>query len=182
MVRVTALPEADLTPLLDAGFRERPEEGNRAETIDGVAYPKRVIAPPIGGPTGQRPRPGGWVRHRPVRAAVPGLPPSGPEQPGLVGAVQDPPRRDRGGHLRLRPDQSHDSAGAHDVGRALGCGHRLATLRQGHADEWARSFQPSRASMTQRGGRVATSRSAGTGHGAGISPHRGGLPLGWCTR
>ncbi len=49
MVRVTALPGADLTPLLDAGFRERPEEWNRAETIDGVAHPKRVFAPPIGG-------------------------------------------------------------------------------------------------------------------------------------
>ena len=49
MVRVTALTPGDLIPLLDAGFRERPEEWNRAETMDEVTYPKRVFAPPIGG-------------------------------------------------------------------------------------------------------------------------------------
>jgi GrpB-like predicted nucleotidyltransferase (UPF0157 family) len=49
MVRVTSLAEAKLTPLLDAGFRERPEEWNREEVLAGVAYPKCVFAPPIDG-------------------------------------------------------------------------------------------------------------------------------------
>jgi dephospho-CoA kinase len=30
-------------------FRERPEEWNSSETLDGRAYPKRVFAPPVGG-------------------------------------------------------------------------------------------------------------------------------------
>lgn len=49
MVQVTALPIADLTPLLYVGYRERPEEWNRTEMVDGVAYPKRVFAAQVGG-------------------------------------------------------------------------------------------------------------------------------------
>lgn len=49
MVRVESLADMDLGPLVRAGYRERPEEWNRAEKLGMVSYPKRVFAPPVGG-------------------------------------------------------------------------------------------------------------------------------------
>jgi GrpB-like predicted nucleotidyltransferase (UPF0157 family) len=48
MVRVRHLFDVDLGPLATAGYRERPEEWNQAETLDGTRYPKKVFAPPAG--------------------------------------------------------------------------------------------------------------------------------------
>jgi GrpB-like predicted nucleotidyltransferase (UPF0157 family) len=39
---------ADLSAVVSAGFRERPEEWNRIESVDGVPFAKRVFAPPVG--------------------------------------------------------------------------------------------------------------------------------------
>ena len=49
MVRVESLPDFDLRPLTEAGYRERPEEWNRVETLGAGVHPKRVLAPPVGG-------------------------------------------------------------------------------------------------------------------------------------
>jgi dephospho-CoA kinase len=49
MIRVESLPNMDLRPLTEAGYRERPEEWNRAEAIGMTTHPKRVFAPPVGG-------------------------------------------------------------------------------------------------------------------------------------
>jgi dephospho-CoA kinase len=49
MVRVESLSDIDLRPLTDMGYRERPEEWNRSETLGTTRHPKRVIAPPVGG-------------------------------------------------------------------------------------------------------------------------------------
>lgn len=49
MVRVASLPDMDLSPLTRAGYRERPEEWNRVETLGTTTHPKRVFAPPVGG-------------------------------------------------------------------------------------------------------------------------------------
>ncbi|QSR29864.1 hypothetical protein CFI00_04945 [Nocardioides sp. S5] len=49
MVRVDSLARIDLGPLSAAGYRERPEEWNRAEALAGSTHPKRVFAPPVGG-------------------------------------------------------------------------------------------------------------------------------------
>lgn len=49
MVRVASLDTVDLGGLASAGFRERPEDWNRSEAVDGVEVPKRVFAPPAGG-------------------------------------------------------------------------------------------------------------------------------------
>ena len=49
MVRVVSLADTDLSPLTEAGFRERPEEWNRTEALGAATYPKRVFAPPAGG-------------------------------------------------------------------------------------------------------------------------------------
>ncbi len=49
MVRVVSLADTDLSSLTESGFRERPEEWNRAEGLGTVTYPKRVFAPPVGG-------------------------------------------------------------------------------------------------------------------------------------
>lgn len=49
MVRVRSLELTDLGPVLAAGYRERPEEWNRIETLGLATYPKRVFAPPVGG-------------------------------------------------------------------------------------------------------------------------------------
>jgi GrpB-like predicted nucleotidyltransferase (UPF0157 family) len=49
MVRVRSLADSDLTALLDAGYRERPEPWNRAETLAESTFPKRVFAPPVVG-------------------------------------------------------------------------------------------------------------------------------------
>ena len=49
MVRVESISDFDLGPLLDAGYRERPEEWNRVETLGTDVHPKRVFAPPVGG-------------------------------------------------------------------------------------------------------------------------------------
>lgn len=49
MVRVGLLANVDLDPLAESGYRERPEEWNRAEALGTSIYPKRVFAPPVGG-------------------------------------------------------------------------------------------------------------------------------------
>jgi GrpB-like predicted nucleotidyltransferase (UPF0157 family) len=49
MVQVHSVDQADCGPLLASGFRERPEEWNQQELLEGVTYPKRVFAPPAGG-------------------------------------------------------------------------------------------------------------------------------------
>lgn len=49
MVRVQSIADSDLGPLAQAGYRERPEEWNRAELLGAEAHPKRVYAPPVGG-------------------------------------------------------------------------------------------------------------------------------------
>lgn len=49
MVRVESLSDTDLSPLAEAGYRERPEEWNRAEALGSTTYPKRVFGPAIGG-------------------------------------------------------------------------------------------------------------------------------------
>lgn len=49
MVRVGSVELADFSPLAKAGYRERPEEWNQAEALDGGTYPKKVFAPPVGG-------------------------------------------------------------------------------------------------------------------------------------
>ena len=49
MVRVVSLAHTDLSALTESGFRERPEEWNRAEALGATTYPKRVFAPPVGG-------------------------------------------------------------------------------------------------------------------------------------
>ena len=49
MVRVERISDFDLSPLFDAGYRERPEEWNRVETLGTDVHPKRVFAPPVGG-------------------------------------------------------------------------------------------------------------------------------------
>ena len=49
MVRVDSLSDADLRPLTAAGYRERPEEWNRAEALGATTHPKRVFGPPAGG-------------------------------------------------------------------------------------------------------------------------------------
>lgn len=49
MVRVQSLSNTDLHALVEAGFRERAEDWNREEALDGATYPKRVFAPPVGG-------------------------------------------------------------------------------------------------------------------------------------
>ena len=49
MVRVESLSDVDLSPLPQAGYRERPEEWNRTEVLGTATYPKRVFAPPVGG-------------------------------------------------------------------------------------------------------------------------------------
>lgn len=49
MVRVESLPDTDLRPLANAGYRERPEQWNRVETLGTTEHPKRVFAPPVGG-------------------------------------------------------------------------------------------------------------------------------------
>lgn len=49
MVQVASVLGADVEPLLDAGFRERPEPWNRTELLDGSEHAKRVFAPPVGG-------------------------------------------------------------------------------------------------------------------------------------
>ena len=49
MVRVERITDFDLRPLVDAGYRERPEQWNRLETLGPAAHPKRVFAPPVGG-------------------------------------------------------------------------------------------------------------------------------------
>lgn len=49
MVRVHSLTEIELDPLVDRGYRERPEEWNRVEVLDASTWPKRVFAPPVGG-------------------------------------------------------------------------------------------------------------------------------------
>lgn len=49
MVRVHSLAEVELSPLVERGYRERPEEWNRAEALGASTYPKRVFAPPVGG-------------------------------------------------------------------------------------------------------------------------------------
>jgi GrpB-like predicted nucleotidyltransferase (UPF0157 family) len=49
MVRVESLPDMDLSPLTQAGYRERPEEWNRTEALGTTTHPKRVFAPPVGG-------------------------------------------------------------------------------------------------------------------------------------
>ncbi len=48
MVRFGSLTDSDLLPLAGAGFRERPERWNRAETLEESTFPKRVYASPIG--------------------------------------------------------------------------------------------------------------------------------------
>jgi GrpB-like predicted nucleotidyltransferase (UPF0157 family) len=49
MVRVHSLAEIELSPLVEWGYRERPEEWNRVEALGASTYPKRVFAPPVGG-------------------------------------------------------------------------------------------------------------------------------------
>ena len=49
MMRVHSLAEIELSPLLEWGYRERPEEWNRVEALGASTYPKRVFAPPVGG-------------------------------------------------------------------------------------------------------------------------------------
>lgn len=49
MVRVESLSDVDLSPLTQAGYRERPEEWNRTEALGTATHPKRVFAPPVGG-------------------------------------------------------------------------------------------------------------------------------------
>ena len=49
MIRVRSLAGTDLGPLVDAAYRERPEEWNRAEVLASQTYPKRVFGPPVGG-------------------------------------------------------------------------------------------------------------------------------------
>ena len=49
MVRVDSLARIDLGPLSATGYRERPEEWNRAEVLGASTHPKRVFAPPVGG-------------------------------------------------------------------------------------------------------------------------------------
>lgn len=49
MVQVGSVSEFDLRPLVDEGYRERPEEWNRTESLGKDVYPKRVFAPPAGG-------------------------------------------------------------------------------------------------------------------------------------
>jgi GrpB-like predicted nucleotidyltransferase (UPF0157 family) len=49
MVRVERISDFDLRPLIDAGYRERPEEWNRVEMLGTEVHPKRVFAPPVGG-------------------------------------------------------------------------------------------------------------------------------------
>jgi len=48
MVRMRSLADADYGPLTAAGYRERPEEWNQAEMLDGTSYRKKVFAPPAG--------------------------------------------------------------------------------------------------------------------------------------
>ena len=48
MVRVESLSNMDLRPLAEAGYRERPEDWNRTETLGTTRHPKRVFAPPVG--------------------------------------------------------------------------------------------------------------------------------------
>jgi GrpB-like predicted nucleotidyltransferase (UPF0157 family) len=45
MVRVESLSDVDLSPLTQAGYRERPEEWNRTEALGTATHPKRVFAP-----------------------------------------------------------------------------------------------------------------------------------------
>jgi GrpB-like predicted nucleotidyltransferase (UPF0157 family) len=49
MVQVHSLAEFDLGPLVERGYRERPEEWNRVEALGSSTHPKRVFAPPVGG-------------------------------------------------------------------------------------------------------------------------------------
>jgi GrpB-like predicted nucleotidyltransferase (UPF0157 family) len=49
MVQVHSLAEIDLGPLVERGYRERPEEWNRVEALGAATHPKRVFAPPVGG-------------------------------------------------------------------------------------------------------------------------------------
>ena len=49
MVRVRTLSRFDSSPLVDQGYRERPEEWNRVEVLGASTSPKRVLAPPVGG-------------------------------------------------------------------------------------------------------------------------------------
>lgn len=49
MIRVESVADVDLSPLTDAGYRERPEEWNRMEHLGAETHPKRVLAPPVGG-------------------------------------------------------------------------------------------------------------------------------------
>jgi dephospho-CoA kinase len=49
MVRVESISDFDLRPLIDAGYRERPEEWNHVESLGTDVHPKRVFAPPVGG-------------------------------------------------------------------------------------------------------------------------------------
>ena len=48
MVRVESLSDMDLSPLTQAGYRERQERWNRAEALGTTTHPKRVFAPPVG--------------------------------------------------------------------------------------------------------------------------------------
>jgi GrpB-like predicted nucleotidyltransferase (UPF0157 family) len=48
-VQVHSLAEIDLGPLVERGYRERPEEWNRVEALGASTHPKRVFAPPVGG-------------------------------------------------------------------------------------------------------------------------------------
>jgi GrpB-like predicted nucleotidyltransferase (UPF0157 family) len=49
MVRVRSLADIELGPLVEEGYRERPEEWNRVEALGTSTYRKRVFAPPVGG-------------------------------------------------------------------------------------------------------------------------------------
>jgi GrpB-like predicted nucleotidyltransferase (UPF0157 family) len=49
MVRVRSLDEAQLRQLSAVGFRQRPEQWNLTESVNGTQYRKRVFAPPVGG-------------------------------------------------------------------------------------------------------------------------------------
>nr|WP_246298945.1 GrpB family protein [Nocardioides panaciterrulae] len=49
MVQVASVEHVDCGALLEAGFRERPEEWNRREALGPATHPKRVFAPPPGG-------------------------------------------------------------------------------------------------------------------------------------
>lgn len=128
MVRVESLSGMNLSPLTQAGFRERPEEWNRAEVLGTTTHPKRVFAPPVGDRSINI-----HVREAHSETARYALLfrdflRANDDHRDTWGSIQAAPRRGTPGHLHLWAGEGHRATAPDGSRRTVGNGEGVAAL------------------------------------------------------